>query len=317
MTCAWVIPLMALAGMAMRFALLFKAKKRTPILHTITFSHFVERVRWTMQRLNFEYKEQPDVGVFGLLMQARTVPRLELPAAQTVIGDSSAIMDYLWAQAQASPETAERAAFLRPTPEILELEKEMCEVLGNQSRRWLYQHIFDHPQILLGLWGIKDKRIPTWQRMLLPYIYPLLRSAAWPVVLSRSSLDVTCRPCLTRWVANLSESVRSMLNISPRSAERVMERVEAMFAKLDEQLEKSGGPFLFGKELTRADITLASLAATVICPDVNYTGNVAIADCLQFDIMPDVVQRQVLKLRATKAGALVQRLYRDERIPTA
>ena len=74
--------------------------KRKPVLHSIVYSHFVERVRWAMDRLHYQREERPDVGILGLLLKGRTVPVLEVPATHSVHGSSDAILRYLWAEAQ-------------------------------------------------------------------------------------------------------------------------------------------------------------------------------------------------------------------------
>jgi hypothetical protein len=116
-----------------RLALMFLSRHLTllhrpgstkkPVLHTITYSHFVERVRWAMLRVGFEYEEQQSAGIMGLIMQvqpslhprfyfcfstllwfllyqARTVPRLEIFSTGTVLGSSDDILTYLWAHNQ-------------------------------------------------------------------------------------------------------------------------------------------------------------------------------------------------------------------------
>ena len=37
-------------------------------LHTITFSHYVEKVRWCMDRLGIPYEEVPNAGILGVLL---------------------------------------------------------------------------------------------------------------------------------------------------------------------------------------------------------------------------------------------------------
>ena len=68
------------------------------VLETIPASHFVEKVRWAMDRLGLEYREHMDVGTLGVFFTGRTVPRLRVRtgAVTSTIGNSSDILRYLW-----------------------------------------------------------------------------------------------------------------------------------------------------------------------------------------------------------------------------
>lgn len=45
------------------------AKKKPMQLETITFSHFTERVRWSMEYAGIPFEEVQDIGILGLLLQ--------------------------------------------------------------------------------------------------------------------------------------------------------------------------------------------------------------------------------------------------------
>jgi hypothetical protein len=55
------------------------APAKTPELEleTISISHFVEKVRWCMDRLGVEYTEKPVGGTLGAFFLGRTVPVLK------------------------------------------------------------------------------------------------------------------------------------------------------------------------------------------------------------------------------------------------
>jgi hypothetical protein len=67
-------------------------------LETIAASHFVENVRWCLDRLGVDYQEVPDMGVLGAFTIGRTVPRLCIRTGRvtSVIGNSPDILRYLW-----------------------------------------------------------------------------------------------------------------------------------------------------------------------------------------------------------------------------
>jgi len=103
------------------------APAKTPELEleTISASHFVEKVRWCMDRLGVEYTEKPVGGTLGAFFLGRTVPVLKFRtgAVRSSIGNSAEILRYLWGRY--STEMAEQARFLEPTPERLEFEKQV------------------------------------------------------------------------------------------------------------------------------------------------------------------------------------------------
>ena len=138
-------------------------------LHTISFSHYTEKVRWCLDRLGVPYDEVPNVGILGVLVTGRTVPLLEVPPGLTRIGDSPRILRYLWGE-YAGRLPFERTAFLEPTPATLELEQYFDRRLGNDVRVWVYARVFERRDLMLRTWGIEETRIPAWQRTLLKMI---------------------------------------------------------------------------------------------------------------------------------------------------
>src|SRR5215213_6689836 len=91
----------AIAGILVRLAVMLSGVRvsNPPLrLHTITFSHYVEKVRWCLDRLGVPYEEIPNAGVLSSLLSGRTVPWLEIPPGLTRIGDSSRILRYLWGE---------------------------------------------------------------------------------------------------------------------------------------------------------------------------------------------------------------------------
>ena len=94
-------------------------------LETISASHYVEKVRWCMDRLGLDYVEKPAGGTLGAFFLGRTVPVLKFRtgAVRSSIGNSPEILRYLWGRY--SPQSGERADFLQADPERLELEKKI------------------------------------------------------------------------------------------------------------------------------------------------------------------------------------------------
>ena len=118
---------LVLLGLAWRWSLTLAAllapSRGVPIqLESISASHFVEKVRWCLDRLGLPYEEIHNAGTLGVFCIGRTVPRLQVRTGfvTSCIGDSPAILRYLWGAY--AGEYGGRAAFLAPDTEALALE---------------------------------------------------------------------------------------------------------------------------------------------------------------------------------------------------
>ena len=90
---------LVLAVLLWRWILVFRALAQRPAgpemsLESISASHFVEKVRWCMDRLGVDYREVPDVGAIGVFFTGRTVPRLVVRtgSVSSSIGNSADIL---------------------------------------------------------------------------------------------------------------------------------------------------------------------------------------------------------------------------------
>jgi len=280
--------LLALAGIASRLGATRAAAARPEAalrLHTITFSHYVEKVRWCLDRLGIAYEEVPNAGILGVLLTGRTVPSLEIPPGLTRIGDSPRILRYLWGE-YAGRLPAGRTDFLAPTPVALELERYFDQRLGNDVRVWVYSRIFARRDLTLRSWGIEEPRVPGWQRALLRAGTPLLRFA-----------------------------VRRMLGVTPARAARALERTREAFGRVDTLLA-DGRRYLAGDAPSFADITFASLAALAVLPP-EYGGRAIEGRRLAIEELEPDWRAEVEAFRARPAGQFVLRLYREERLAPA
>jgi glutathione S-transferase len=278
----------ALFGMALRLAIMRAGASRpdAPLrLHTISFSHYTEKVRWCLDRLGVPYEEVPNVGILGVLVTGRTVPALEVPPGLTRVGDSPRILRYLWGE-YAGRLPFERTAFLEPTPATLELEQFLDRRLGNDVRVWVYSRVLERRDLTLRSWGMEETRIPAWQRTLLQALTPLLRFA-----------------------------VRRMLGVTPGRAARALERTRESFARVDALLA-DGRPYLMGESMSFVDITFASLAALAVLPP-EYAGRSLAGRRLTLDDLDADWRAEVEAFRARPAGQFVLRLYREERLRDA
>ena len=141
-------------------------------LETISMSHFAEKVRWCMDVLGIDYRENTWAGTLGAFYLGRTVPKLTFRtgAVRSSIGNSKEILRYLWAVHSDTP----AAEFLKPSAERTELEQRIDRA-GVSLQIWVYYHVLDHRDIALRAWGVNDNRVPAWQRSLVKLLFPVQR----------------------------------------------------------------------------------------------------------------------------------------------
>ena len=200
-------------------------------LETIAASHFVEKVRWCMDRLGVEYKERQWIGVLGIFTIGRSVPRLNIRTGlvRSSIGNSPEILRYLWGAYAA--EMGERAKFLEPTPERLELEKKL-DRYGRDLQVWVYYHVLDYRDLTLHVWGRNSPTIPAWQRFLVIFLYPVLRFL-----------------------------LRKAFAINDRSYAKSVQNIENLLAGIESSLADGGASILGEESINYVDITFASFSA--------------------------------------------------------
>ncbi|HEY2774865.1 MAG TPA: glutathione S-transferase N-terminal domain-containing protein [Candidatus Binatia bacterium] len=273
--------LVAAAGLALRQRRVMSPPADSTLeLHTITYSHYVEKVRWCLDATGIPYRELPSIGILGLLLTGRTVPMLVVPAARSTICESSQILRYLWGAWSA---TLPAAGLLAPSPERLALEKHFDEELGINVRLWSYWHLLEQPDLTLLMWGIDEPQIPGWQRGILPYIrFPL------------------------------ATMLRRALGVSGPRAKEGLEATRRVFAEVDAMLSDGRRYLEAGPEKTFVDITFASLAALALFPE-GYAGSAASMRRLPLDRLTPAWREEVEALRATAAGRFALRLYAEER----
>lgn len=162
--CRWLITLSGII-----------APEKTPelVLSTISASHFVEKVRWSMDRLGVDYVEETSGGTLGAYFRGRTVPQLKVRTGRvrSVIGNSPDILRYLYGRCLHND--PERAAFLEPTTERLEFERRL-DRYGVSLQVWVYYHLLHDRGLALHAWGADSPATPAWQRVALRALFPLL-----------------------------------------------------------------------------------------------------------------------------------------------
>lgn len=254
-------------------------------LSTISISHFVEKVRWSMDRLGVDYVERPAGGTLGAFYLGRSVPQLKVRtgAVRSVIGNSAEILRYLWGRYGYERPAG---AFLQPTPERAELESRI-DRYGRNLQVWVYYHLLDDRDLTLRAWGADDAATPSWQRLALRIIYPV------QVFLIRRSFRIT------------DENYR-----------KAVEHIEDFLGELEKRLEDDRRSLLGGDEINYTDIAFAAISGPWSMPQEYAAGRVA---GVRFDgpDAPADMRRDMAAWTETypRCTAFITRLYTEERRP--
>ncbi len=264
------------------------APAKTPELEleTISASHYVEKVRWCMDRLGLDYLEKPVGGTLGAFFLGRTVPVLKFRtgAVRSSIGNSPEILRYLWGRY--SPQAGERANFLQADPGRLELEKKI-DRCGVDLQVWVYYHLLDEPELTLRVWGCQNPGIPAWQRWSLRLLYPLLRFL-----------------------------IRRAFRISTAHHARAVEHIDTLLAEVEALLEDGRKSILGGDVINYSDITFAAIMGLWLQPEA-YGGGKADTVRIERTETPVAMRAEIERWseQYPRATMFIERLYQQERLP--
>ena len=264
------------------------APAKTPELEleTISASHYVEKVRWCMDRLGLDYLEKPVGGTLGAFFLGRTVPVLKFRtgAVRSSIGNSPEILRYLWGRY--SPQAGERASFLQADPGRLELEKKI-DRCGVDLQVWVYYHLLDEPELTLRVWGCQNPGIPAWQRWSLRLLYPLLRFL-----------------------------IRRAFKISTTHHARAIEHIDTLLAEVEALLEDGRKSILGGDVINYSDITFAAIMGLWLQPEA-YGGGKADTVRIERTETPVAMRAEIERWseQYPRATMFIERMYQEERLP--
>ncbi len=253
-------------------------------LETISASHYVEKVRWAMDRLGLEYKERQVGGTLGVFFLGRTVPQLKIRtgAVRSVIGNSPEILRYLWGAYGTA--AGDKAKFLEPTAARVELEKKL-DRYGVDLQVWVYYHILGDRDLALHAWGRDNPAIPQWQRWALIALFPVQRFL-----------------------------IRKAFRITDAHYAKAVEHIETTMALIEKQLADGRTTILAGQESDYVDITFAALSGLWLQP-AGY-GN-GVADAVRIDpASASLSMRSDIDRWSSNyplGVALIKRLYAEER----
>lgn len=204
----------------------------SPRLYTFAISHFAEKARWALDYKGIDYVERVLLPGSHFLVVRRMAPKTTVPVLRddaTVVQGSSEIIDYVDAKYPRAPLTPEAP---KDRASAVDLERWLDVEFGTTLRRVMYFHVLADRELVTGLF---TQRGPRWGRAFYTAMFPLVR-----------------------------HGIRRMYAIQPENAARDRERIDAGLARLDELLD--GNRYLVGDGFSRADLTLAALAAPLVGP---------------------------------------------------
>lgn len=232
------------------------------VLATIAASHFVEKVRWCMDRLGIEYVERTSGGTLGAYFRGRTVPQLKVKTGvvRSVIGNSPDILRYLYGRCL--PEHPEQAEFLRPTAERVEFERKL-DAYGRALQVWVYYHMLQDKDLTLHAWGVNDPGTPAWQRVVLRPLFPLL-----------------------------SRMIRFSFKINDTNYARAVARIEGLLSDIDADLADGRQSLLGGTETNFTDHAFAAFTGLWLMPEA-YGGGKADAVRVERSQVPAAMRTDI------------------------
>jgi len=243
-------------------------------LYTFPISHFAEKARWVLDYKGIDYVEERLVPGSHIPIVKRMAPGTSVPVLRDgdrVIQGSSAIIDHA---EQQWPERALTPSDASERENALELERWLDRELGEAFRRVFYFHALEHRDLVLYLF---NQGGPWWGRLF-----------------SRLGYRV------------LAGSIRQMYAITADNAARDEERMHAVFDRVDALL--AGQRYLVGNRFSRADLTLAALAAPMWQPEQHPTR------WPSDQLYPPEVTALRARFANTRTHDHVMRLYREHRL---
>lgn len=267
--------------------LMVPAKTPELELETISASHFVEKVRWSMDRLGISYQEKPVAGTLGAFFLGRTVPvlRFRSGAVCSTIGNSAEILRYLWGRY--APELGNKAEFLSADPDRLEFEKRI-DRCGADLQVWVYYHILPHRDLTLHAWGTDNKAIPAWQRLILRILYPLLVAL-----------------------------IRKSFKINDAHHAKAVKHINSLLGEVEAKLDDSRQSILGGDAINYTDIAFAAIMGLWLQP-AGYGGGKADSVRIERQDAPEQMRAEIEHWteKFPKATAFIENLYLDRQNST-
>ena len=283
----WTALLLVLLALLWRWAIVLQGFMRPAgapdiVLETISASHYVEKVRWCLDRLGLDYVEVPWSGTLGAFYLGRTVPRLHFRTGmvRSQIGNSPEILRYLWGAYGAT--SGEAGAFLEPTEERLDFERRI-DRCGVNLQVWIYYHLLGDAKLCKHAWGVDSEAIPRWQRKLVDLLYPLQ-----------------------------AFMIRKSFRVNESNYRKSCEHIESLLSETEAALADGRCSILGGDEINYTDITFAAIQGAWLQP-AEYGGGAGIR--IERASAPPAMQHDIERWIAAfpRTSNFIEALYASER----
>ncbi len=268
-------------------------------LITIPVSHYCEKTRWALLRLQIPFVEERHMPPFHRFATRRVPDRSTNSTVIRTEGNLSPLNRFVsrLVGGQAVPVLFTETAVLKDSAEILEWVDELAPVqsklypsephqrqqvdeligmfdaeLAPAVRLWLYFHIFDRSELIKPLWC---QGVPWFERLLFPVVFHWMRSNVFQMYVIDEESEAKAHACMCR----------------------IFEQVDHLLA--------DGRAYLVGDRFSAADLTFATLAAAAVLPrgyGVTMPG---------LDSLPIPMVANIQACRETPAGKFVLRLYEE------
>ncbi len=268
-------------------------------LITIPVSHYCEKIRWALTRLQVPFSEERHMPPFHRFATRRISKRTSSDDIPETERNMSPINRFIVQQVggQTVPVLIAETFVLKSSDEILKYvdaiaseelklyptnpeHRQQVETLVNSFdsilapavRLWSYSFVMDQAHLVQPLWC---QGVPWFERLLFPILFPWLRS-----------------------------NVLQMYTINEVSVIAAHETICKIFETV-ESLLPDGRNYLVGNRFSAADLTFATLAAAVVAPE-GYGAKLP-----ELARLPVQMATSIQRFQATSAGKFVLRLYRE------
>lgn len=252
-----------------------------PFLVTLLPSVDVDLGRWLLQHWRIDYVEHPHAPVFHVLaLKWYGVGKDDYPLfiadGQKYRGVEPMVQAF---DPQAAPESRlvpDASTEKALHDEVMKLQHQFRFDMGNGTVNWAYYHFLPRKDLT---WAGFTTGVPWWETLFLVFGYGLIKYLMFKA-----------------------------LGLGAQDALRALDQVKAGFDQCD-RLLSDGRKYLVGDRLTLADLAFATSAAPMVLAN-GYGGHLP-----TIDKVPPEMSSVMNELRARPAGAFIQRIYDEHRLP--
>ncbi len=195
-------------------------------------SHYCEKARWALDYKNVKFQARPILPGFHFITVGRIAPNTSVPVLldeDMVIQGSSEIITFLDKKFPAHQLTPTQPNLCQKS---LEIEDQMCEILGKKIRQILYHRLLAYPPFIRHCFT----HTMGWPRKLVfSLLYPVLRHKIYQIYV-----------------------------ISDEKVQQAKDEFDITLNELGKKLQHR--PYLLGDQFSRADLSLASMLSLLVMP---------------------------------------------------